>query len=149
MFANQFKFVLIFLFILIISNFSSIKSIILPINIKKDKIFYFYTTLYYGAQKSPQDFILDTTNTFISSPCNLCETCGYHSNEWYNITNKENQILSCIDAKCGELSGKCENNQCLYKYDYYENAFINGILVNEKISFKNNTSSDSDSKSEL
>lgn len=149
MFTNQFKFVLIFLFILIISNFSSIKSIILPINIKKDKIFYFYTTLYYGDQKSPQDFILDTTNTFISSPCNLCETCGYHSNEWYNITNKENQILSCNDAKCGGLSGKCENNQCLYKYDYYENAFINGILVNEKISFKNNTSSDSDSKSEL
>jgi hypothetical protein len=100
-------------------------------------------TLYYGEEKYPQDFILDTTNSFISSPCNLCETCGYHSNEWFNITNKDSQILSCDNSKCGELSGNCENNQCLYKYDYYENAFVKGILVNEKISFTNSSDSDS------
>ena len=138
------KYNLEFIFILLIaSNMSLTQSIIIPINIKKGKIFYFYATLYYGEEKYPQDFILDTTNSFISSPCNLCETCGYHSNEWFNVTNKENQILSCDNSKCGELSGNCENNQCLYKYDYYENAFVKGILVNEKISFIKTSDSDS------
>ena len=133
-------FLFIFIFLLINSNIPSVHNITLPIKIKKDKIFYFYITLYYGEGNAPQDFILDTTNTFITSPCNLCETCGYHSNEWYNITDSENQILSCDNNKCGELSGKCENNQCSYRYDYYENAYIKGVLVNEKISFVKSSS---------
>ena len=138
-FRNTFK--KDFIFLLTIINILSIKSIILPIKIKQDKIFYYYITLYYGEEKSPQDFIIDTTSSLISSPCDLCENCGYHTNEWYNITNKENQLLNCDNIKCGELSGNCENNQCSYKYDYYENAFIKGVFVNEKISFEKNNSS--------
>ena len=128
---------LILLFSII--NILSINNFILPIKIKPNKPFYYYTTLFYGEEKTPQDFILDTTSYMISSPCNLCQTCGYHSNEWYNITSLENQLLTCDNKKCGELSGECENNQCSYKYDYYENAFIKGVFVNEKISFDNNS----------
>lgn len=132
------------IFLLITINILSIRNIILPINIKQEKIFYYYTTLYYGEERVPQDFIIDTTSSLISSPCDLCENCGYHTNEWYNITDKENQLLRCNNNDnniCGELSGNCENNQCSYKYDYYEDAFIKGVFVNEKISFENNNSS--------
>ena len=129
---------LVYLFILITVKINLIKNIILPINIELNKTFYFYTTLYYGDAKVPQTFILDTTSSIISSPCNLCTTCGYHSNEWYNITNTEKQILSCNNNKCGELSGNCEDNQCTYKYDYYEDAYIKGIYVNERICFEKN-----------
>ena len=125
------------IFILISINIILIRTIILPIKIKQEKIFYYYTTLYYGEEKAPQDFIIDTTSSLISSPCNLCKDCGYHTNEWFNITNQENQLLNCDNNICGELSGNCENNQCTYKYDYYEDAFIKGVFVNEKISFDN------------
>ena len=128
------------IFLIITLNFLTIRNIILPINIKQDKIFYYYTTLYYGEEKVPQDFIIDTTSSLISSPCNLCENCGYHTNEWYNITDRENQLLNCDNNICGELSGNCENSQCSYRFDYYENAYIKGVFVNEKISFENKSS---------
>ena len=118
------------IFILISINIILIRTIILPIKIKQEKIFYYYTTLYYGEEKAQQDFIIDTTSSLISSPCNLCKDCGYHTNEWFNITNQENQLLNCDNNICGELSGNCENNQCTYKYDYYEDAFIKGVFVN-------------------
>ena len=130
---------IILLFILISINIFSIKNISLPISIEPEKPFYYYTTLFYGEEKAPQAFILDTTSSIISSPCNLCKTCGYHSNEWYNMTNKEDQILNCNSSTCGSLSGNCENNQCTYKYDYYEDAYIKGIYVNEQISFDDNS----------
>ena len=126
--------------ILLISiNIILIKTFLLPVNIEPDKLFYYYTTLYYGEDKLPQAFILDTTSSLISSPCNLCATCGYHSNEWYNITNREDQLVNCENSKCKELSGTCEDNQCSYKFDYYENAFIKGVFINEKISFVNDS----------
>ena len=126
----------IYAFILIIFR---IKNILLPINIESNKLFYYYTTLYYGKQNIPQTFIIDTTSSIISSPCSLCSTCGYHSNEWFNISDNENEILSCNDY-CRDLSGNCENNQCSYKYDYYENAYIKGVYVKENISFEQNSS---------
>ena len=55
------------------------------------------------------------------------------------MTNKEDQILNCNSSTCGSLSGNCENNQCSYKYDYYEDAYIKGIYVNEEISFDENS----------
>jgi hypothetical protein len=110
------------------------------VNIDPDKLFYYYITLYYGEDSNPQAFILDTTSALISSPCNLCATCGYHSNEWYNITNEEDQILKCSNSKCNELSGTCQGEQCSYQFDYYENAYIKGIFVNETIRFHENSS---------
>ena len=127
------------MFLLISINIIIIKTFLLPVEIEPDKLFYYYTTLYYGEDKVPQTFILDTTSSLISSPCNLCVTCGYHSNEWYNITNTEDQLVNCENSKCKELSGTCEDNQCSYKFDYYENAFIKGVFINEKISFVNNS----------
>ena len=126
-------------FILIILNIIKIRNIILPIKIEPDKLFYYYVTLYYGELKIPQTFIIDTTSSITSSPCSLCSTCGYHSNEWYSIHDEENQVLSC-NNECRDLSGKCQNNQCSYKYDYYEDAYIKGVYVKENIRFEKNSS---------
>ena len=125
--------------ILIILNIIKIRNIILPIKIEPDKLFYYYITLFYGELKIPQTFIIDTTSSITSSPCSLCSTCGYHSNEWYSIHDEENQVLSC-NNECRDLSGKCQNNQCSYKYDYYEDAYIKGVYVKENIRFEKNSS---------
>ena len=130
---------IIFLSFLISINIFSIKNISLPIYIDPEKQFYYYTKLFYGEEKAPQALSLDTTSSIITSPCNLCKTCGYHSNEWYNMTNKEDQILNCNSSICGSLSGNCLNNQCSYKYDYYEDAYVKGIYVNEEIFFDYNS----------
>ena len=121
-------------------NFISIltSNIILPIKQDPYKFFYYYITLYFGSQKTPQSFILDTTSSLISSPCNLCTSCGYHSNEYYNITNPNNEVLSC-DDKCTKLSGTCNEKQCGFKYDYYENMYYKGVYVNQNIYFNKNS----------
>ena len=136
----SFKTKLFHIFILIPIIISSSNNFLLPINIEKDKLFYYYVTLYFGEEKVPQTFTLDTTSSLISSPCNLCKSCGFHANEYYNITNQENQVLSCNDLNCGKLSGNCEEEKCSYQYNYYEDAYIKGVFVNNEIRFKNDSS---------
>ena len=128
-----------FVFLLLFLNISHLNNIILPINIKEGKLFYNYITLFIGEEQTPQTFILDTTSSIISSPCNKCESCGVHSNEYFNISNEEEEILKCSDSNCQSLSGNCENQQCSYKFDYYENVYIKGIYVNKKIRFEENS----------
>ena len=128
-----------FVLILIILNASQLNNIILPINIKEGKLFYYYTTLFFGEEKTPQTFILDTTSSLISSPCDMCESCGVHSNKYFNISDPEKEVLKCNDSNCKSLYGNCENQQCSYRFDYYENAYIKGIYVNKEIRFNENS----------
>ena len=128
-----------FLLILLVLNISHLNNIILPINIKEGKLFYYYTTLFFGEEKTPQTFILDTTSSIISSPCDMCQSCGVHSNEYFNISIPEEEVLNCSDSNCQSLSGNCDNQQCSYKFDYDENAYIKGIYINKEIRFKENS----------
>ena len=128
-----------FLLILLVLYISHLNNILLPINIKEGKLFYYFTTLFFGEEKTPQTFILDTTSSLVSSPCDMCQSCGVHSNEYFNISNPEEEVLKCNDSNCQSLSGNCENQQCSYKFDYNENAYIKGIYVNKEIRFKENS----------
>ena len=128
-----------FLIILLVLNISHLNNILLPINIKEGILFYYYTTLFFGEEKTPQTFILDTTSSLVSSPCDMCQSCGVHSNEYFNISNPEEEVLKCNDSNCQSLSGNCENQQCSYKFDYNENAYIKGIYINKEIRFKENS----------
>ena len=60
--------------------------------IYSEKDNYYYIQLFLGEDKIPQSYILDTTFSFISSPCNLCTSCENHDNPFFIINNDTNII---------------------------------------------------------
>ena len=101
---------------------------------------YYYIKLYIGKNYMPQIYILDTTFSFISSPCNLCNTCENHFFPFYNIQNEN--IINCYSYHCSNTINPyfCEQEKCYFKIENYlnDNKNIEGFLINSKI-FLNNT----------
>ena len=106
---------------------------------EKDK--YYFIKFYIGEKYIPQIYILDTTFSMISSPCNLCTTCEDHFFPFYNIDN-ENDIINCNSYQCTNNINPyyCEDEKCYFKNEnnINDNKNIEGFLINSKI-FINNT----------
>ena len=62
---------------------------------------YYYTTLYIGSNKFKQTYIIDTSSTIMSSPCNTCKNCGKLKKNYYdNLNRKFLKPLKCSSKIC-------------------------------------------------
>ena len=94
----------------------------------------YYTTLYLGESKKPQNFLLDTLGSIISSPCHLYSSSTSYLNMMNEVT-KEKDIINCQNDTCSNFSySSCINEQCNFEYNY-NNSTIKGIYANKYISF--------------
>ena len=85
-----------------------------------------------------QGFILDTGSSITTSSCSLCKKCGKHIYPPYKL-NSSKKIISCEDKKCKMLSSNCKNKKCSFRISYAEGSSLEGIFINKKIYFNNNT----------
>ena len=87
-----------------------------------------------------QSYLLDTTFSLISSPCNLCKSCHIHSYPFFTIDNKKD-IISCNSTLCSSIINptNCESDECHFniKDDINNDKNIEGILVHETIYINN------------
>ena len=102
------------------------------------KINYYYINLYIGDSMEKQGFILDTGSSITTSSCSLCKKCGKHIYPPYKL-NSSKKIISCEDKKCKMLSSNCKDKKCSFRISYAEGSSLEGIFINKKIYFNNNT----------
>ena len=65
-------------------------------------LYYYYTTLYFGPNKTPQTFILDTGSPTTTSPCSKCTSCGKHLNKPYEFKDNS-RIVKCYTDECNSV----------------------------------------------
>ena len=103
----------------------------------------YYVKFYVGEDKIAQTYILDTTFSIFSSPCNLCSSCENHNNPFY-IINNEKDIINCNSYQCSNFVNQnyCQDENCYFNIDnnFNNDKNIEGILVSSKI-FLNNYNS--------
>ena len=100
----------------------------------------YYLTLYIGKSKKSKTFLIDTTGSLISSSCNLYSSFIDKSHNFYEI-EQEKDIINCNNNTCDNHPySSCINKQCYFEYSY-NNSTINGIYVNQYISFMENAES--------
>ena len=103
----------------------------------------YYVKFYVGEDKISQTYILDTTFSIFSSPCNLCSSCENHNNPFY-IINNEKDIINCNSYQCSNFVNQnyCQDENCYFNIDnnFNNDKNIEGILVSSKI-FLNNYNS--------
>lgn len=137
----------IFIFVFLSSKYNSIieqnKKFVLNIHGNSDNLNFYYINLLIGKEKQNQSFILDTTTSIITSPCNLCSNCGDHFNDYYIIDNSS--IINKQSDECKSLPNiiyssyeknlKLDKNKC-YFFSNYENEEIFGLYSNNYINFE-------------
>ena len=139
----------LFIFIFISSKSYSInplnKRYILNIEGNSDNLYFYYISIFVGSGKQRQTFILDTTSSITTSPCNLCSSCGDHFNDYYLI-NDHSSIIDINSEECNLLPGVSNNfstekdfqlyiNNCYFE-SKLENETISGIYLNNLINFE-------------
>ena len=139
------------LFFFIPSKINSIDLInsrfVLNVNGNSHYLNFYYTTLFLGKEKENQTFLLDTTSSITTSPCNLCTSCGDHVNEYFKIKSNSS-IIKSDSYKCASLtkslnySSKTINNYsyCNFFSNFEDNEEIEGIYINNLVSFEPITS---------
>ena len=106
----------------------------------------YYIQIYLGENPIPQRYIIDTTYSTTSSPCNLCQTCSNHYFPFF-IAEDENNF-NFINNNC------TKENQCINSIEHVFNKDknIDFIFLNTKIfindTYNNNDNEDDDDYSE-
>jgi hypothetical protein len=102
----------------------------------------YYVKLYQEKDTTTQtqSYLLDTTFSLISSPCNLCKSCHKHSYPFFTIDN-EKDIFSCNSTQCSSIINptNCESDECHFKVkdDINSDKNLEGILVHSTIYINN------------
>ena len=129
---------ILFIFLFLSSKYESInpssdKKYVLNVKGNSDKLYFYYITAFIGKEKQIQTFLLDTTSSVTTSPCNLCSSCGDHFNEYY-IINQTKSLINKDTSECRILTNVFDNNKFDkdIKIDANSCKFIS-ILDNEKI----------------
>lgn len=136
-------------------KFSFSKKAKISSNIRKLQSQNFITKIYYSEKDNnyyiklyqekdsttlAQSYLLDTTFSLISSPCNLCKTCHKHSYPFFTIDNKKD-IINCNSTLCSSIINptNCESEECHFniKDDINDDKNLEGILVNSTIYINN------------
>ena len=101
---------------------------------------YYYTTLFFNSEKESQTFLLDTTSSITTAPCNLCQSCGDHVNDFYTFKHNLPQY-NTMSKQCNTLSNILSEESDVYKCnftsDFQNEGKINGIYINNQIFFDN------------
>ena len=129
---------ILFIFLFLSSKYESInpssdKKYVLNVKGNSDKLYFYYITAFIGKEKQIQTFLLDTTSSVTTSPCNLCSSCGDHFNEYY-IINQTKSLINKDTSECRILTNIFDNNKFDkdIKIDANSCKFIS-TLDNEKI----------------
>ena len=129
---------ILFIFLFLSSKYESInpssdKKYVLNVKGNSDKLYFYYITAFIGKEKQIQTFLLDTTSSVTTSPCNLCSSCGDHFNEYY-IINQTKSLINKDTSECRILTNVFDNNKFDkdIKIDANSCKFIS-TLDNEKI----------------
>jgi hypothetical protein len=129
---------ILFIFLFLLSKYESInpssdKKYVLNVKGNSDKLYFYYITAFIGKEKQIQTFLLDTTSSVTTSPCNLCSSCGDHFNEYY-IINQTKSLINKDTSECRILTNVFDNNKFDkdIKIDANSCKFIS-TLDNEKI----------------
>ena len=129
---------ILFIFLFLSSKYESInpssdKKYVLNVKGNSDKLYFYYITAFIGKEKQIQTFLLDTTSSVTTSPCNLCSSCGEHFNEYY-IINQTKSLINKDTSECRVLTNVFDNNKFDkgIKIDANSCKFIS-TLDNEKI----------------
>ena len=129
---------ILFIFLFLSSKYESInpssdKKYVLNVKGNSDKLYFYYITAFIGKEKQIQTFLLDTTSSVTTSPCNLCSSCGDHFNEYY-IINQTKSLINKDTSECRVLTNVFDNNKFDkdIKIDANSCKFIS-TLDNEKI----------------
>jgi len=101
-------------------------------------LYYYYTTLYFGPNKTPQTFILDTGSPTTTSPCSKCTSCGKHLNKPYEFKDNS-RIVKCYTDECNSVGASCSssNDQCIFSISYSEGSSLAGFFNLQDIFFEN------------
>ena len=121
------------------------RNFILNIKGNSDNLYFYYITMFLGTEKQIQNYILDTTSSITTSPCNLCSYCGDHLNDYY-IINSNSSIININSEECKYLpntydthiSEECNNfdkNKC-YFLSKIEKDEIFGLYSYNNINFE-------------
>ena len=143
----------LFIFLFLLCKYESInlpnRKFVLNVKGNSDNLYFYYITLLLGKEKQSQSFILDTTSSITTSPCNFCISCGDHMNDYY-IINSNNSIIDINSEECKSLpnildpSTTLKNNQLDKKNCYFsakiENDQILGLYSYKFVSFESITS---------
>lgn len=154
------KFLIAFFVLYLISpvsnkKYSFFKKSKISSNIRKLENQNFITKIYYSERDNnyyvkfyqekdsstqTQSYLLDTTFSLISSPCNLCKSCQTHYYPFFIIDNKKD-IISCNSKICSSIinPSNCESDECHFniKDDLNNGKNIEGILVYSTIYINN------------
>lgn len=142
------RYFFIFIYLLFIHVFPIIKSkdikFVLNIDGNTDTLNFYYITLFLGEKKENQTYILDTTSSVTTSPCNLCSSCGDHANEYFQIDSNAS-IIKYESYQCNSLPNiiynslsfnNKNNDNCNFILDLIDGTKINGFYTNKLISFE-------------
>ena len=109
--------------------------------IEKNKNENFYIDLFIGENNQKISFILDLTSQITTTICDKIsnEKILLEYNNYYKFNNEKN-ILNCKNEKCSFVYSDflhCENNNknCSFTLSNNKNSSIEGIYINEYISF--------------
>ena len=92
---------------------------------------YYYAEIMIGTPPMLQTVIVDTGSRLTAFPCNGCENCGTHMDQYFNyLKSASSRLISCDE---GVHCSSCNNNVCEYSQSYAEGSFISGILIEDKI----------------
>ena len=100
------------------------------------ELYYYYATLYFGPNKTPQTFILDTGSPTTTSPCSKCTSCGKHLNKPYPFQD-DKKIIKCFTEDCNSVASSCNSNQCSFSISYSEGSRLAGFFNMQDIYFEN------------
>lgn len=144
-YINKFLFIFLFLSSKYGSTIPSKKHFVLNVRGNSDYFYFYYINLFIGKEKQKQSFILDTTSSVTSSPCNLCSSCGDHYNDYY-IIDDNSLIINKLSEECESLpnlilsssfekDNEFDKDKC-YFTSKIENEELFGLYSNNLISFE-------------
>ena len=148
-YIRKYLFIFLFLSCQYVSINLSKRKFVLNVKGNSDNLYFYYITLLLGKEKQSQSFILDTTSSTTTSPCNFCTNCGDHMNDYY-IINSNSSIIDLNSEECKSLPNTLESpmiikDKQLDKRNCYfltkiEKDEILGIYSYNSISFESITS---------
>ena len=107
-YIRKYLFIFLFLSCKYVSINLSNRKFVLNVKGNSDNLYFYYITLLLGKEKQSQSFILDTTSSTTTSPCNFCTSCGDHMNDYY-IINSNSSIIDLNSEECKSLPNTLES----------------------------------------
>lgn len=100
-----------------------------------EELGYYYTSIYVGSPPMRQTVIVDTGSHLTAFPCEGCQSCGTHMDDYFDYkASSTSREVSCDE---GISCSTCQDNKCGYAQSYAEGSSLRGFLVEDLVSIGN------------